>query len=130
MDEGYHYGRETDRAAAARGGRDHATRAQPSAHLVGGSLSLVRHRRASARDRAAQQSAKYGSSHGYGYGQYGFGQQAPAPSIWGHQSARAGWNRGGGAAKQPARPGSAVRAASASGTRSKHAAPSRSRGRY
>ena len=110
---------------------------QGQSHLVGGSLSLMRHRRASARDRAAQQQAtKYHmGSNNYGYSNYGFSAQANTPSLWGHQQANrhTAWNTAGAGtrSKTPMRPTSAVRVSSASGTRSKHsAAPPRTRNRY
>ena len=111
---------------------------QGQSHLVGGSLSLMRHRRASARDRAQQQASKYHmGANNYGYSQYGFGAQhaANTPSLWGHQQANrhTAWNTAGGGqrAKTPMRPASAVRASSAGGARSKHsAAPPRTRNRY
>ena len=141
LDEGYGNG-----GAKDGGGRGYASQAsqlhyrhheQAQSHLVGGSLSLMRHRRASARDRAAQsQATKYhvGGSANYGYSNYGFAAQANAPSLWGHQqqSRHTAWNTAGGAprSKTPMRPASAVRASSA-GTRSKHsAAPPRTRNRY
>ncbi|KAH8054832.1 protein kinase [Aureococcus anophagefferens] len=139
LDEGYGNG-----GAKDGGGRGYASQAsqlhyrhheQAQSHLVGGSLSLMRHRRASARDRAAQsQATKYhvGGSANYGYSNYGFAAQANAPSLWGHQqqSRHTAWNTAGGAprSKTPMRPASAVRASA--GTRSATRRAPRTRNRY
>ena len=91
--------------------------------ILQGASGLMRHRRSSARERAAQQAGSFRpSSGGYGYGSYGnFGGQQQ-PSIWGHQPPRgsSGYQPRAGAA----RPTSAARKATRSQSRS------RSRGRY
>ncbi|KAH8074510.1 protein kinase [Aureococcus anophagefferens] len=119
LDEGYgNGGARTAAAAISQASQLHYRHhEQAQSHLVGGSLSLMRHRRASARDRAAQsQATKYhvGGSANYGYSNYGFAAQANAPSLWGHQqqSRHTAWNTAGGAprSKTPMRPASAVRA--------------------
>lgn len=96
--------------------------------VLQGASGLMRHRRASARDRAAQQAQSFRpTSGGYGYGSYGnFGGQQQ-PSIWGHQPQRgSGYQRG----ASQSRPRSG-RAATKATTAPIARAPSRSRrGRY
>ena len=79
--------------------------------ILQGASGLMRHRRSSARERAAQQAGSFRpASGGYGYGSYGnFGGQQQ-PSIWGHQPPRgsSGYQPRGGAAGRRPRRGRAV----------------------